>query len=349
MSPLKRCVLWATLMAIVVLTGLSVYGAFLGANRAQEFFNSPPVVVYWFALTALLVIGINLFRRLWRVPALLLMHAGCVFILVGAMWGSEAGHAVQWRLFGIERIPKGVMPILEGTSEDRVMIADSNDYSTLPFSVRLRNFRIEYYNVGTLFIRDEADNNWRFIAEPGRRFRLGHGLGTVTVLRVFQNFRMDISGDEPVAFDAPGDANPAVQVQITRPDGTVTSRYVFEGSPGHMHPQDQLAMGYRRSVQHYISELDIIEDGVVVASKDIEVNHPLYYGGYHFYQQSYGANHLGQYTVLGVVSDAGLRTVFAGYAMLVAGLCWHFWGRRILTVVKRVRIVPSEASQSPQG
>ena len=39
MNRFKRVVLWAALIAIVLLVLLSIYGAFLGAERAQAFFN----------------------------------------------------------------------------------------------------------------------------------------------------------------------------------------------------------------------------------------------------------------------------------------------------------------------
>ena len=55
MRRFKRGVLWAALIAIVLLVLLSIYGAFLGAERAQAFFNTLPLAVYWFALIALLV------------------------------------------------------------------------------------------------------------------------------------------------------------------------------------------------------------------------------------------------------------------------------------------------------
>ncbi len=345
MSRFARPALWAALIAIVLLTCFSIYGAFLGAERAKEFFNSLPLAVYWFAFVALLIVGIVLFRRLRRVPALLLMHVGCILILAGGLWGSQAANTVQRQLLGIDKVQEGQMPILEGTAENRVMLADNNDTYQLPFSIRLADFRVEYYDVGTLMVRDEAGRTWRTAAEPGKTLTLGSGLGTVTIERVFQNFKMDIAGDKPVAFDAPGGSNPAVRVQVTQPDGMVTSRYVFENFAGHTQSQGQLGMNYWRTVRDYISELQIVKEGVV-ATKDIEVNHPFHYGGYHFYQQSYGANHMGEYTVLGVVSDSGLNIVYAGYAMLVAAVCWHFWGRRVLTAV---RSVPSDAPANAQG
>jgi len=89
-------------------------------------------------------------------------------------------------------------------------------------------------------------------------------------------------------------------------------------------------------VRDYISSLAVIENDKTVAEKNVEVNHPLHYGGYYFYQYSYDAQ-AGQYSVLMVVSDTGLGLVYAGYVMLCAGVIWHFWLRDIF---KKTRKTP---------
>jgi len=334
MVRLKRSILWACLIVIAALAVLSVYGAFLGADRAQAFFNSVPVVVYWGAFGALLAAGIAVFRRLLWVPSLLLMHLGCILILAGGMWGSPLGQDLQKRFFQTERIRKGQMPVLEGTAENRVMVADSNDTKELPFSIRLRDFRIEYYEPGDLYLQSRAGQRWKLPAEAGRSQALGGDLGTVTIQRVFRNFKMDISGDERIAYDAPGGLNPALEVMIQKPDGSTARRYVFLQRAGHANPSDPLVMSYEQSARDYVSELEVVQGNNVVARKDIEVNHPLHHGGYHFYQHSYGQNQMGEYTVLMVVSDAGLNIVYTGYAMLLVGVFWHFWGRRLWPSVR---------------
>ena len=83
----------------------------------------------------------------------------------------------------------------------------------------------------------------------------------------------------------------------------------------------------------YISDLKVIVDGKVAAEKSIEVNKPLHYGGYHFYQSSYDDKE-GLYTVLSVTSDTGLYLVYAGYLMLSVGVFWHFWLRKAFKTTK---------------
>ena len=108
----------------------------------------------------------------------------------------------------------------------------------------------------------------------------------------------------------------------------LVTQYVFAFFPGHTHPEDKFLLNYRRTIRDYISELHIIEDNKVVAEKDIEVNHPLHFGGYHFYQHDYDQEE-GQYTILSVTSDTGLVAVYAGYWMLGIGVFLHLWLRHI--------------------
>ncbi len=344
MSRFRRAVLWAALIAIIVLALLSIYGAFLGAARAQTFFNSLPLVFYWFALVGLLVAGIVAFRRLLEVPSLLLLHLGSIFVLAGGMWGSNAGQALQRELLGADRITKGLMKmeISDRTPQSRVAVEDSNDTQELPFSVRLKAFRLEYYTPGCLLIQNRNGQTWEVPADPGAQVSLG-SLGRMTVEKVFENFKLALEDGKHISYDAPGDANPALQVRMEKPDGTTTAGLVFvQFGPMFSEPVD-LTLSYQRAqhrtIKDYISELEIVENGKVVAAKAIEVNHPLHYGGYHFYQHALDEDERGQYTVLMVVSDSGLNFVYAGYMMLVAGVFWHFWGRRILTARQSRRMM----------
>jgi len=123
MRKVNRALMWAALFLILVLFVFSVAGAFVGAQRAQRFFNSLPLSFFWILLAAVLVGGFAIFPRLVRVRTLLLVHAGCVLILLGGMAGSEAGHKLQKALFGIDKIKSGQMVIYEGYSENRLVVA----------------------------------------------------------------------------------------------------------------------------------------------------------------------------------------------------------------------------------
>jgi hypothetical protein len=323
-SSFRRAALWAALIAIVLLTVMSIYAAFLGDDKAKEFFNSIPIAVYWLIFAVLLIVAIMLFPRLIRVPWLLLIHAGCILVLAGGMWGSQAGHKIQKALFGIDKIRTGQMAIYEGQSENRVTDEDGQTRG-LPFSIRLNDFRIEYYQPGTLQIQTSDGIGFKVSTKTGQEFFLGQQYGSIVIVRVFKNFRMTIDGDKKTATDAPGpDDNPAVEVLLKNPDGTTTTKYVSERFAGHIQPGDMFLLTYQRPIRDYISEVDVIKDGAIVAHKNIEVNRPLHFGGYFFTQHSYDEQ-AGQYTVLGVASDTGLSAVYVGYVALCIGLFRHLW------------------------
>ena len=329
----RRVVMWSALALIILLIFLSVWGAFIGAERTQRLVNTLPLTIYWLAWALVLITGLAAFRRLVRVPRLLLIHVGCVFVLAGGMWGSDAGHKLQKELLGIDKIRTGQMVIYEGDLENLVAL-ENNQQAKLPFSVKLKDFRIEYYKPEYLWVQSREGQSWKIPVETGGEFSLGADFGTVKILKVFENFKITIDGDKRRAIDDSGPgSNPAIEVEIKSPDGIVDTRYVFERFPGHSYPEDRLLLSYHRIISDYISELEIIKDGKVLAKKDIEVNHPLHFGGYHFYQSSYDAE-AGQYTVLEVVSDSGLSLVYGGYLMLCIGVLWHLWLRHIFTGIK---------------
>ncbi|MBN2313039.1 MAG: cytochrome c biogenesis protein ResB [Sedimentisphaerales bacterium] len=337
MNKFRREVMWAALTLIILLTVFSIYGAFIGAARAGAFFNRIPLAIYWMAFAILLIVAFVVFPRLIRVPGLLLMHAGCILVLAGGMWGSRAGHEFQKRFLGIEKIRTGRMIVYEGHSDNRVF-QDENQFEILPFSIGLKDFRIEYYEPAYLEIETSPGQNLKIPAEAGREFELGGGRETGKIVRAFENFKMSIENGQRVAFDDPRPgSNPALEIEMTDPNGEATTQYVFSLMPGFGHTQSQVKLTYHRPanrmISDYVSELEVVRDGQVVAEKDIEVNHPLHYGGYHFYQQSYD-DQAGQFTILSVYSDTGLKMVFIGYWALCIGIFWHLWLRHIFARIK---------------
>lgn len=337
MNRFRKVIMWAGLALIVALIFLSMYGAFLGAERAQKFVNSLPLTVYWFAFILILAAGLAAFRRLVRVPALSLIHCGCILVLAGGMWGSEAGHKLQSQLFGIDKIQKGQMAIYEGESENHVALEKGEQIKELPFSIKLKDFRLEHYEPEYLQVLTRNGEGWKVPVEVGTEFSLGEDFGTVTIVRTFENFKIRIENEERKITDEPESGyNPALEVKIKSPEGDEETRYVFERYPGHTHAEDKFLLRYERVISDFVSELEIIKDGKIVVEKNIEVNHPLYYGGYHFYQHSYDAE-AGQYTILMVTSDTGLGLVYAGYAMLCIGVFWQLWVRNIFARKKKIK------------
>jgi len=146
MNAIRKIILWAVLAAIGLLAVLSAVGAFLGADRARDLFHSLPLAVCWFLLAALLIAGLAAFRRLLRSPGSLGMHLGALLVLAGALWGSDEAHEVRRAWFGSQKVPSGFMVIYKGESESAVLDRDFREVlAQLPFSLHLKDFRIDYY------------------------------------------------------------------------------------------------------------------------------------------------------------------------------------------------------------
>lgn len=330
-----------TLLAIGLLMILSVLGAFFGAQQAKLFFNSIPLVVYWFGLALLLTACFIKFPRMLRKPGLFMIHLGCLLVLAGGLWSSQMGHQLGERLFGIRKIPSGYMVIFEGDTENHIMQEDfKGRLGELPFGIKLNDFRLEYYeadvdSVPRLYIQTKEGLNLQLAAKVGEEISLGLDESKLKVLRTFKNFKILTENGQMVIKDGDqGGENPAVEVEIEIPDGNSYTRFVFENFRAFNLGQnrDGLQLGYVSKrppiVSGFFSDVVIIENGKDKISKTIEVNRPLHYGGYHFYQNSYDAE-AGEYTILSVVSDSGLYGVYAGYWLLCLGVLWQFWLRRI--------------------
>jgi len=335
MAKLNRSIMWMALLAIGLLIALSIAGAFCGAQKAKLLFNSIPLVVYWCGLAALLAAGFIEFPRLLHKPGLFMIHAGCLLILAGSMWGSQAGHRLSEKLFGIRKIPNGYMLISEGNSENHVTTENLNQQlGKLPFSIKLKKFRLEYYQTDgnsapQLYIQTQDGQPLELAAKPGEEISLGKIGSKLKVVKTFRNFKLRLEdGKKIVTDEEQGEENPAVEVRIESPDGNSYTRYVFEHFGDFSHVKNELQLRYvsqePRMIRDYFSDLAVIENEKEVVSKTIEVNHPLHYGGYHFYQYSYDSE-AGKYTILSVTSDSGLYAVYSGYWLLSLGVLWQVW------------------------
>lgn len=327
----KRILLWAGLCVILLLTGFSIYGAFSGADKAQNFFNSFPLSVYWAVFTVLLIAAIILFRRLAHLRGLLMIHLGCVLVLIGALRGSQAGFKIQDAILDADTIRAGQMVICEGMTNNTVDVdMERGITKPLPFAVRLADFRLEYYDPGTLMIQTPQGETAAIPAQVGSKYRLSGDWDSVEVVRQFEYFKLVTEGDKRTAIDDPhSNPNPALELRLTKSDGTGATRYVFERFAGHDRPDDSFRFRYYRMVRDFISDLEIVKDNTVLVRKSIEVNKPLHFGGYMFYQQGYDDAE-GRFTVLRVTNDRGLWIVFGGYVLLCAGAFWHLWFRHLL-------------------
>jgi len=156
---------------------------------------------------------------------------------------------------------------------------------------------------------------------------------------------LQYSMPEPTgAAEDPSSQAPAMELQLTLdgrtqrewilPEwGGLSLAFLTAGSAeahgmGRMMAPELYLTQPRGAIQSYKSDVTILEGDRHAGHAVIEVNHPLHWGGYSFYQSSYDAER-GAYTVLSVVSDSGLMAVYLGMAILSIGAFWRFWGEAI--------------------
>jgi hypothetical protein len=80
-------------------------------------------------------------------------------------------------------------------------------------------------------------------------------------------------------------------------------------------------------VKDYISILHIYHGQERVKAAVVEVNKPLYYKGYHFYQNTFGYDEFGPVSGIHVASAQGVWLVFAGYGLVFTGMVGRCWGK----------------------
>jgi len=334
----RKTVLHLGLLFIVSLALLSVYGAFIGADNSQRFFSSMPMGFFWGVFALLMIWTMAIFKQLWRKSDLALIHVGCILVIGGSMLASEAGHKLQKSLFGKEKLRRGMMQVFNDQDAEVIYYTDKDVGTNKPgifkpdFSIRLNEFRIHYYEPGDLFVFTGDGKSWQLPAEVSKTYDLGGDVGKVTVLRSFKNFRINIDDGKREITDSAGFAmNPAIEVEFEKPDGTKSTRYVFQKHSGHKPIKGEPIFKYSRDIKDYISDVEVIRNGKVVASKSIEVNKPLHWGGYYIYQHNYDKQ-AGRFTILSVSSDSGIVIIYAGYAALCLGVLWRLWFRKRFTM-----------------
>ena len=328
---MKKTILHLGLLFIAALAVLSIYGAFIGAENSQRFFSSIPMGFFWCVFAVLLVLSMAVFKQLWRKTDLSLIHVGCILVIAGSMVASEQGHKLQERLFSKEKLRRGMMQVFDDQDADKIYYVVGNPQEKVrqvfkaDFAIRLREFRIHYYEPGDLFVFTDDGRKWKLPAEILKTYDLGEDVGKVTVVRSFENFRIDINNGRRDITDSPGFAmNPALEVRFEKPDGSTATKYVFQKLTGHASLKGEPVLKYFRDIKDYVSDVQVIHGGEVVAAKSIEVNKPLHWGGYYFYQHSYD-DKAGRYTILSVSSDSGILIVYSGYAALCMGILWRLW------------------------
>jgi hypothetical protein len=125
---------------------------------------------------------------------------------------------------------------------------------------------------------------------------------------------------------------PAAQVVVR---GSSEPVYLWEGAPADV-PGYKMVFSREPQIKDFYSILQVIDNDHVAAEKKIEVNDPLRYGGYTFYQASYDDQN-SSWSGLQVKKDPGVLLVYIGFTVMILGMTIIFY---INPIIKKTRKSP---------
>jgi cytochrome c biogenesis protein ResB len=132
----------------------------------------------------------------------------------------------------------------------------------------------------------------------------------------------------------PGTSNRAAMEVSVKQRGSPSKSYdLWEGTPVDVNGY-RIMFSRENRIRDFYSILQIIDGGSVVAEKRIEVNDPLRYRGYSFYQSSYDDKGL-SWSGLQVKKDPGVPLVYAGFSMQILGMIIIFYINPLLRKAKK--------------
>lgn len=125
---------------------------------------------------------------------------------------------------------------------------------------------------------------------------------------------------------------PALLVEIDGPKGKVTDWVFAEAPQATAYRDGNFFLLYKQmgeNIKDWKSKLRIVEGGKTIVEKTIEVNDPLKYGGYAFYQASYDPQNE-KLSGLQVARDPGVPLVYFGFFSLCFGIIFIFYIKPLL-------------------
>ncbi|MHC4183471.1 MAG: cytochrome c biogenesis protein ResB [Planctomycetota bacterium] len=178
-------------------------------------------------------------------------------------------------------------------------------------------------------IKDLELNKTYNIGETGQQLQIAKYFPSYSVRKEV----VKRSGNHEGHNHGPGEhvGTPAILVEIDGPRGKV-SDWILAQNPPRWYPDKNFALLYERSgmaIKDYKSILRVVENGETVLTKIIEVNDPMKYKGYVFYQSSYDPEGE-RYTGLQVTRNPGIIIVYSGFILLCVGVVFIFYAKPFL-------------------
>ena len=244
-------------------------------------------------------------------PGVFLSHLGVMLMLMG---GGVHG------LFAV----RGTLALEIGQAKGE-FIGDTGTPVAMPFEIRLKNFKIYYWDREKHIIHAlQGDQLLESVeVEPGGNAHFKSAAAGLSVLKFYPDFPVGDSGP----FTGGGArGNPALAVMMKNGK----TDYLLANHPGFNAIQDAGGIWYVYEyrppgrIKQFESRIAVVEAGSEKMEKTISVNAPADYKGYRFYQSGYDAMNL-NFSRIQVSRDPSVAFVYAGFAVLMTGLTWALW------------------------
>ncbi|MEE9487502.1 MAG: cytochrome c biogenesis protein ResB [Candidatus Brocadiales bacterium] len=125
---------------------------------------------------------------------------------------------------------------------------------------------------------------------------------------------------------------PALHVEVNGPAGPLENWIFADAKQPTPYLDGNFFLLYEQfgeNIKDWKSTLRVIDGGEVVLEKTIEVNDPLKYGGFSFYQSSYDPENP-KISGLQVARDPGIAMVYTGFSTLCFGIIFIFYLKPLL-------------------
>jgi len=268
----------------------------------------------WWFILLLTVLGINIIlcsitraRRGARGWGVLLIHLSIVGILVGALMTARFAQ-------------RGYMSLDEGSSQDYFTTGQGD--RKLGFNLKLDKFLLEWNEEPHHRISASVADRGivkEFDAVAGKRYPISGSDYSLEIMHYIPDFYLDEEMRAGSRTDYPN--NPALRVKISQGD-EVEERWLFSKFPAFEIAKDgniRLAYTNGATIKSFKSLVEVLEGDRATLAEVIEVNRPLHYKGYSFYQASYDLARP-HWTGIEVVRDPGVSLVYAGFIFLNLGV-----------------------------
>jgi cytochrome c biogenesis protein ResB len=286
------------------------YGTLVGSILIRfglnDLFHTP-----WFTAFLALLAGslamVAVRRQAWRVPMWghLGCHIGVVVVLLGGTVGRLSGR-------------KAFLELHEGSSASSVLATEggieTGERIPLGFTLRLVDFDVDRYRAETRVVAYRIDGD---AMRPVLSLDAARGSGWSKV------------GEDGTEVRVLGTKGAGAEIEL-RSGGSVSRRALGQGSKNAAWlPDGRTVLAVERrsaEAKAYRSRLSILEGGKTVCTKTIEVNDPLSWRGWHFYQSSFREEDP-TWSGIQVVRDPGFPIVFGGFAMIGLGVLFIYYLR----------------------